>query len=316
MSMDEIAQGLNNLFGNKGSTEPAADPPASPVKQQDSERALLDKLLEESRLYKTTEDYQQLLDFTVKLRNFAPFNAMLLHIQKPGLSYAASARDWLERFNRYPKRDARPLLILWPFGPVALVYDKLDTEGDPLPEDAQMFPAKGAMTAERLKGFSGMLVRKRIELAFFDGGDASAGSIGLQPMVSNDKDEKRRYLMRINQNHDPVTQFVTLAHELGHLCLGHLGKDKDLSAPDRRDRSYQQREIEAESVAYIVCHRQGIEPKSQTYLSDFVNPKSGNSDDMEGMDFYQVMRAAGQVETLLGLVNHVKFTRPKKASGG
>lgn len=99
-------------------------------------RSLLDQLLEDSRLYHNSTDYKQLLDFVVKLRNFAPFNAMLLHIQKPGISYAASATDWRERFNRYPKRDARPLLILWPFAPVVLVYDLIDTEGEPTSKTA------------------------------------------------------------------------------------------------------------------------------------------------------------------------------------
>jgi hypothetical protein len=45
---------------------------------------------------------------------------MLLQVQKPGLMYAASAVDWNERFERRPKAGARPLLILWPFGPSRL----------------------------------------------------------------------------------------------------------------------------------------------------------------------------------------------------
>ena len=94
-------------------------------------RALLDQLLADSRLYRTGKDYRALLDFVIRLRNFAPFNAMLLQVQKPGLMYAASRLDWLERFNRTVKDGARPLLILWPFGPVALVYDVADTQGAP-----------------------------------------------------------------------------------------------------------------------------------------------------------------------------------------
>src|SRR5438046_6590618 len=106
-------------------------------------RALLDRLLAESRLYKTTRGYKELLQFIVRLRNFAPFNAMLLQIQKPGLTYAATATDWWERFKRQVKEGARPLLILWPFGPVALVYDVMDTEGEPLPQDVASFFAVG-----------------------------------------------------------------------------------------------------------------------------------------------------------------------------
>jgi hypothetical protein len=55
---------------------------------------------------------QDLLDFVVRLRNFARFNAMLLQVQKPGPTYAASAVGWLARFDRKPKDGARPLLIL------------------------------------------------------------------------------------------------------------------------------------------------------------------------------------------------------------
>ena len=85
-------------------------------------RSLLDQLFSDSRLYTKSRDYKDLLDFVARLRNFAPFNAMLLQVQKPGLSYAASAHDWSVRFGRRPKEGARPLLILWPCGPVALVY--------------------------------------------------------------------------------------------------------------------------------------------------------------------------------------------------
>ena len=111
----------------------------------DGVRSLLDQLLEDSRLYTRSKEFKYLLNFVVRLRNFAPFNAMLLEVQKPGLKYAASARDWRERFGRYPKEDARPLVILWPFGPVALVYDEMDTEGKPLPEDVKSFFARGSI---------------------------------------------------------------------------------------------------------------------------------------------------------------------------
>jgi hypothetical protein len=42
--------------------------------------------------YTLGKDYKEPLNFVVRLRNFAPFNAMLLQVQKPGLRFAASAR--------------------------------------------------------------------------------------------------------------------------------------------------------------------------------------------------------------------------------
>ncbi len=270
--------------------------------EEQAARSLLDQLLEDSRLFSKSADYKALLDFVVRMRNFAPFNAMLLQVQKPGLRYAASARDWGERFNRTVKQDARPLLILWPFGPVALVYDFVDTDGDDVPEHVFAFPAKGTMTESNVAGYVDCMARKGLETIFIDAGDNKAGSITAVKRAVNPKDIPH-YTVRINKNHSPNAQFATLAHELGHLYLGHLGRDKALNIPGRNGLRHNQREIEAESVAYLVCSRHGVEVSSQSYLASHVEKDTT----IDNLDLYQVMRASGHVETLLGLAAHSKI---------
>lgn len=267
-----------------------------------AERSMLDKLLSDARLYHGSQEYKNLLDFVVRLRNFAPFNAMLLQIQKPGLMYAASARDWRERFDRWPKEDARPLIILWPFGPVALVYDVQDTEGKELPDGVNAFQASGSISATRMDGFLQLLGKKGIQTLWIDAGDGKAGSISVKQRASDAK-QMSVYTLKINKSHSAAVQFSTLAHELAHLCMGHLGSDRYLSIPERSVPWHEQREIEAESVAYLVCKRSGVSPNSQTYLADFVQA----NDLVDKLDLYQVMRAAGQIETWLGLVAHSRF---------
>lgn len=267
-------------------------------------RSLLDRLLEESHLYKSSKDYFELLEFTKRLRNFAPFNAMLLHVQKPGLRYAASAYDWKSRFSRRPKENARPLLILWPFGPVALVYDVQDTEGKDLPQDVHSFFARGAITAGQIPTFVENMGRKKIACNYFDGGDGMAGSIRV--LKSPTQKDGGWYGIQLNRNHSVPVQFVTIAHELAHLFLGHLGPDKKLNIPERPQPEHAQEELEAESVAYLVCARNGVESKSQTYLMNFVEKNTT----IEALDLYQVMRAAGQIETLLGLTCHTRYAPP------
>ncbi len=273
--------------------------------ETDAARSLLDQLLSDSRLYTQSQDYKALLDFVVRLRNFAPFNAMLLQVQKPGLSYAASARDWLERFGRKPKEDARPLLILWPFGPVALVYDVLDTQGDPLPEDVASFFAQGAIDDGHLKSFAKLIGKKGIEWYCVDAGDQKAGSICVIKRANKDK-EATQYRMHMNKNHTTAVQFATLAHELGHLFLGHLGADRAINVPQRPSMNHAQREIEAESVSYLVCARNGVKSKAETYLANYIEKNTS----VENLDLYQVMRASGQVEALLGLTAHTKYDKP------
>lgn len=272
--------------------------------EEEETRALLDRLLEDWRLYKSSKEFNELLDFTVWLRNFAPFNAMLLQIQKPGLSFAATAEDWLLRFARTPKEGARPLLILWPFGPVALVYDLVDTEGEhEPPRDAFSFPAEGSITDGQIAQFTKKLESKHIRVVRLDAGDRSAGWIRVGRRATDQRKQHSDYEMGLNANHPPTTQFCTIAHELAHLFLGHLGPDPKLGVPQRPRRDHALVEIEAESVAYIVCWRQGVRPASQTYLTNFVNSDTSTA----GLDLYRIMRAAGQVETVLGLGGHAKF---------
>jgi len=273
--------------------------------ETEAARSLLDELLTDSRLYTRSKDYKDLLDFIVRLRNFAPFNAMLLQVQKPGLSYAASAYDWRERFDRKPKEGARPLLILWPFGPVALVYDVQDTEGKPLPQDVASFFAHGSIDEARLAAFIPLMNKKNIEWCWIDAGDRKAGSIRVIKPPAQDE-EATRYRMQINRNHPVAVQFTTLAHELGHLFLGHIGPDKALNVPERASTGHAQVELEAESVAYLVCARNGVQSKSETYLASYVE-KNATIDDV---DVYQVMRAAGQVEALLELTAPTKYEKP------
>lgn len=269
----------------------------------DEARSLLDTLLNESRLYRTSADYKALLDFVVRLRNFAPFNAMLLQLQKPGLTYAASASDWLRRFGRTPKEGARPLLILWPFGPVGLVYDVLDTEGRELPTDVASFVAAGSIKEPELAIFRDRCSRRSITWHDLDAGDASAGFIRREA-PANPPTKKRSYRMFINRNHAPPVRFATLAHELAHLFLGHLGMDESLRVPSRLGLPHQQRELEAESAAFIVCSRNGVQSRSQTYLKRFVDENTT----VKNIDIYQVMKAAGQIETLLGLGAQTHFS--------
>ncbi len=273
---------------------------------QEAAKSLLSDLLERSRLYHTSKAYKDLLEFTVRLRNFAPFNAFLLHLQKPGLRFAASEYDWRQRFKRTVKEGARPLLILWPFGPVALVYDLEDTEGDPLPDSvADAFRASGTITKGQIDQFKSRLARQGIHFQLIEYGDAHAGHIRGEP--STDPKQRRNYQVRLNSKHNPNVQFATLAHELAHLYLGHLGPDAYLKIPERGRLEHDQKELEAESVSYLVCCRNHIHSEAEEYLSNYVQ----NHPTVAALDLYLTLKAAGNIEAALDLGETIRF-RPKR----
>jgi hypothetical protein len=183
----------------------------------------------------------------------------------------------------------------------------MDTEGRELPKHVSFFPARGPIDERRMIEFVAVVSKKRIIVGLDDAGDRKAGSIRVSERPANPK-ELSIYKLRMNRNHAPPVQFATLAHELGHLFLGHLGPDKALKVPMRSSMEHAQRELEAESVAYLVCARNEVESESKTYVSNFVTEHTN----VENLDLYQVMRAAGQVEHLLGLSGHTRFERPNR----
>ena len=165
---------------------------------------------------------------------------MLLHIQKPGSKYVASASDWWKRFRRKPKPGARPLVILRPFGPVAFVYELSDTEGKDFPKELEKpFKAEGNFTEDNLKDFIHKLYLNGFFIHEENYGTEFAGQVRVHnetgyfikqqrqqfSMFNNDDDEyifNVPFAITLNRNHDHVTKLATIYHELGHVYCGHL----------------------------------------------------------------------------------------------
>ncbi|NLB78859.1 MAG: hypothetical protein GX796_08470 [Clostridiaceae bacterium] len=68
----------------------------------------LDKLFNEVGTYRRSEQFKELLDFVKRFPHIAPYNAMLIHIQKPGSQYVASVTEWERRFKRTINPGATP----------------------------------------------------------------------------------------------------------------------------------------------------------------------------------------------------------------
>ena len=243
--------------------------------------AELDKLFEEVGTYRTSSEYKELLQFIKKFRRIAPFNAMLLHIQKPGSTYVASASDWKIRFGRRPKPGARPLVVLRPFGPVAFVFELNDTEGTSFPTElSEPFKAVGMVTEERLQSFIKSLYFEGIRVEQQDYGTAEAGYVSVNETLGQHLTREEKIIFRvpfelvINKNLDTTTKLATIFHELGHIYCGHLSQMvfPELKYLPQRDVLFNNnREFEAESVCWLLCERQGINNPSAGYLSGYLD---------------------------------------------
>lgn len=229
-------------------------------------KSTLDELFRNSKNYRQSKAFQDLIDFAAKFRDYAPFNNLLVKIQNPSCSFYATARDWGKRFERTIKEDARPLLILAPMHPVMLVYDLDSTEGPPLPQQLLDFArVDGEWNPEFLTKILKNAERDLINVKF---AELSSTRGGFATTFRQYESYKMRVV--VNSSLEPRSRFSVLCHELAHIYLGHLGSDSSGFWPCRINLSHAGVEIEAEAVAFIVAQRLGLRSCSEAYISSYL----------------------------------------------
>ena len=99
----------------------------------------IDELLRQGLAYRDSGQFQEMIQFLAKFRDYSPFNNLLVWTQRPGCRLFATRSKWEKKFKRRVVEDARPMVILAPRTPVLLVYDVDQTDGPPLPAELEEF---------------------------------------------------------------------------------------------------------------------------------------------------------------------------------
>jgi len=223
----------------------------------------LKELAEETDKVKQSEFFKHYLDTMSRFWKYSYHNQLLIFRQMPKATKVAGFRKWQE-MNRRVKKGSKAIKILAPyikrivetdsktgekkekkityFYPVS-VFDQSQTEGQPLPEIDICIEGDSCM--DFLKRLLDFCDSRNIKVDFKNLGinDLYCYSLGGQIAIADTKS--------VN------TQVNTLIHEIAHEVLLH--KDQKLNK--------QQKEIQAEGVAYVVTKHFGIENKSVNYLA-------------------------------------------------
>ncbi|WP_066303988.1 hypothetical protein [Bacillus sp. FJAT-29814] len=267
---------------------------------KDSELTAIDELFYKTEIYRNSQEYMELIRFISKFKKYSPYNCMLMHIQNPNLTYVASIRDWERNFERYPKEDARPLVILQPFGPVMFLYDVMDTVGRNIPEEIlRPFKTEGEFPKFFLENVISNCDLNGIKVIMESLALNKAGYA--QRVNKNNKEDYDikepplvyNYKIVININLPQNDQFSTLIHELAHIFCGHLGMDPINWWVDRSDCNIITEEIEAETVTYIICNRLGLISTSEKYLVNYKNEKNKV---LPELSFNSIFQTADRIE--------------------
>jgi antirestriction protein ArdC len=214
---------------------------------------------------KTLTDY---LKAMARFHRYSWFNSILIYFQRPNATHVAGFAAW-KKLGRSVKKGERGISILIPIiykskrgRPKAkedeetvhgyttgYVFDVSQTEGEPLPQFAQMKGDPGS----RSQLLRQLIQEKGIQLEYVRNlGGAKGTSTGMR--------------IGVLEGLSPAEEFQVLAHELAHELL-HRG-------PRRSETTLEVRELEAEAVAFVVCHAVGLD--TNTASSDYIALYQGN----------------------------------------
>lgn len=263
----------------------------------------------------TSERYLEYLSFISKFHNYSYNNCILIMMQNPQASLVAGFNDWKNKHNRYVKKDEKGIKIIAPTpfkttvkGPVldtnnqpvmidgkpltedkvvqklsfrvVSVFDVSQTDGEPLPSLA---PELTAQVDNFEDLFTAICATTDYTVKF---ADIPGGAKGYC-----------RYSDRsitIQEGMSEAQTIKTLIHEVAH---------SRLHEPDKRDNSTplptrSSKEVEAESVAFIVANKLGVD--TSDYSFDYIANWSTDKEMSELKQSLEVIQseASAMIDTI------------------
>lgn len=278
----------------------------------DVTKGILDDLFLHASKYRSSVEFSKLIKFLSTFKNYSIFNAMLVHIQMQGAKYVLPAKQWDQKYGRYPTPNAQPLVMLRPGGPVMFCFDVSQTQGRPLPSGIENpFQVKGHLPdgVYQLITFNskqdGIRINDRALGSTLGGYVRDANSpyhvIGAGTFIEKNQ---KMFLdgieipllseITLNSNLSNEVNFATLTHELGHVYCGHIGSGDQGLWPNRTNLSKNVMEFEAESVSFLVCQRMSIDTPAAEYLSGYLN----NNEVVPEISLDTIFKAVQRIESM------------------
>lgn len=255
----------------------------------------------------TSEKYLEYLKFTSKFHNYSFNNTLLIMLQNPNASYVAGFNDWKKKHNRFVKKGEKGLRIIAPVpykmnievpvyddnhNPVVIdgkplteqktiqklnfkvvsVFDISQTDGEPIPELTTELKANVENYADL---FAAIQAYSEYPIEFEDITDGAKGKCNFL----NKK-------IVINNGMSESQNIKTALHEVAHSKL-HEPNFNDID-DDKFKIARRTKEVQAESVAFIVANHFGID--TSDYSFDYIASWSENkelSDLKESLDIIQ-----------------------------
>ena len=235
------------------------------------------------------DKYRNYLRTMSRFHNYSLNNQALIHLQRPDATLVAGYNRWRDKFSRHVLRGEKGITIIAPtpykkkieqekldpdtklpildadgkivteekeieipmFRPVK-VFDYAQTDGKPLPERVASPVANLTGSVENYEAFMEALRR------------SSPVPVEFKPL-SADMDcyfSPKSQSITLREGMSEVQTVSAAVHEIAHAKLHNYGLQQ---AAERRHKSRNTEEVEAESISYMVCAYFGIETGANSF---------------------------------------------------
>lgn len=235
------------------------------------------------------EKYRNYLRTMSRFHNYSLNNQALIHLQRPDATLVAGYNRWRDKFSRHVLRGEKGITIIAPtpykkkieqekldpdtklpildadgkivteekeieipmFRPVK-VFDYAQTDGKPLPERVASPVANLTGSVENYEAFMEALRR------------SSPVPVEVKPM-SADVDgyfSPKSQSITLREGMSEVQTVSAAVHEIAHAKLHNYGLQQ---TEERRHKSRNTEEVEAESISFMVCAYFGIETGANSF---------------------------------------------------
>ena len=283
-------------------------------------REITDKLEQGIKELFESEKFKEYLTTMSKFYNYSFNNTLLIAMQKPDATLIAGYTSWQRNFDRHVMKGEKGIKILAP-APYKAQEERekidpatqkpvLDVDGKPVTETVEVLrPAFKVVSVfdvsqtdgkelpdiavDELTGsvenyaafFEALKQESPVPISFED---IPGGAKGYFSHVEN--------RIAIQEGMSEIQTVKTAIHEIAHAKLHAIKPDEKVAPEERKDRHT--KEVEAESVAYTVCQRYGIE--TSDYSFGYIAGWSSDKDTKELKGSLETIRstAAEMIESI------------------
>lgn len=252
----------------------------------------------------TSEQYQMYLQTMAKFHNYSFNNTLLIAMQRPDATLLAGYQTWQKKFHRHVKRGEKGIKIIAPVPVkekrqvekideetqeivigidgqpetetverilprfrVTTVFDVSQTEGEPLPTlEVNELVGDVFIYEDFMKGL------EEISPVPFQFQEIGSGAKGYYSNAEK--------LVAIQTGMSQAQTMKTAVHETAHAIF----HDRDVMEENGITKDRMTKEVEAESVAYVVCNHFGLDTSDYSF-----NYVAGWSSDKEMLELRSSM---------------------------